>query len=82
MNYFVLIIILNLVTALASIFNAYISLSALFKHRKPRIIPFNAYRQSEPESPKETPGSQCKILREPTEAEKILAELFKDGGRL
>ena len=35
---------------------------ALFKHRKPRIIPFNTCRQPELEGPKETPGNQCKIL--------------------
>ena len=38
------------------------NLLALFKHRKPRIIPFNTYRQPEPDGPKETPGNQCKIL--------------------
>ena len=62
MNYFVLFIILNIVTVLTGIFNICILLAPLFKRRKPRIIPFNTYRQPEPESPKETPGNQCKIL--------------------
>jgi hypothetical protein len=39
-----------------------IDLFALFKRHKLRVIPFNTYRQPEPESPRVTPGNQCKIL--------------------
>ena len=34
----------------------------LFKRRKPQIIPFDTYGQSEPKYQSQTPGNKCKIL--------------------